>query len=280
VVLPACLAALAPGTSGATGEPWAALPPTPDLPAHGRSGRLTVNGASLWYAQWGEDSGGVPVVLLHGGLANSAYFGAVAATLVQHGHRVLAMDSRGHGRSGRGPQPYGYDLMASDVLGLLDHLGMAKVDLVGWSDGGIIGLRLALLHPERLRRLYAFGANVDPSGVLEDCSKAPGWAAYLARVPGEYARLSPTPASFPEFRQAMFSLWETEPAIKAADLRSIRVPTAIADGEHDGCIKAKHTRYLAAAIPNAKLVILPDVSHFAMLQDPAGFAASVEAFLR
>ena len=74
------------------------------------------------------------------------------------------LDSRGHGRSTRTETPIGYDLMASDVLALMDELGIAKAALLGWSDGAIIGLDIAIRHPERLTKLFAFAANWDPRG--------------------------------------------------------------------------------------------------------------------
>jgi pimeloyl-ACP methyl ester carboxylesterase len=112
------------------------LPPTPSLPTPQASGLAPVNGISIWYAAFGS---GPPVVLLHGGLANSNYWGHQVPALAES-HRVIVMDSRGHGRSTRNSQPYGYALMASDVIGLMDYLGIPQVAIVGWSDGAILGL--------------------------------------------------------------------------------------------------------------------------------------------
>ena len=83
--------------------------------------------------------------------------------------------------------------MASDVLALLDYLNLTKVDLVGWSDGGIVGLVIAMQHPERLRRLFAYAANSDPSGVKPDIDSNPIFAKYVQRTRKEYGDLSPTP---------------------------------------------------------------------------------------
>src|SRR5690349_16291656 len=94
----------------ANAEPqWLTLPPTPTLPKAVQSGYAPVNGIKIWYATFGR---GDPVILLHGGLANSNYWGNQVRELQQH-YRVIVMDSRGHGRSTRNDQPYGYDLMAS-----------------------------------------------------------------------------------------------------------------------------------------------------------------------
>lgn len=265
--------------AGAT-EPWQTLPPTPSLPAGTVGQRAMINGARLWYAQWGADNGGVPVLLLHGGALNSNYFGYLIPALVKHGYRVIAMDSRGQGRSARAKGPITYHMMASDVLGLLDLLHVRQVSLVGWSDGGIIGLDLAIHHPQRLYRLFAYGANADLAGVYRNADEAPLVVAFVARAQEEYRRLSPTPDDWTSFQAVMNRMWTTEPDFTADQLRSIRVPTTIADGEYEEIIRPEHTRYLAATIPHAKLVILPNVSHFAILQHPAAFNAAVLAFLR
>ena len=150
--------------AAARAEPqWLTLPPTPSLPAPAKSGYAPVNGIKIWYATFGR---GPPVILLHGGLANANYWGDLVPVLAPH-YRVVVMDSRGHGRSSRDARPYGYDLMASDVLALMDFLKIDKAALVGWSDGAIIGLDIAIHHPERLTKLFAFAANSDPSGVKD-----------------------------------------------------------------------------------------------------------------
>src|SRR5215469_6372077 len=115
---------------------WTTLPATPALPRAAQSGFAPVNGIRMWYAVFGS---GEPVVLLHGGLANANYWGN-QVPLLSRQHEVIVMDSRGHGRSSRDARPFGYDLMASDVLGVLDYLQVRKAAIVGWSDGAIIGL--------------------------------------------------------------------------------------------------------------------------------------------
>ena len=99
-------------------QQWLTLPPTPSLPKPAQSGYAPVNGIRIWYATF---SHGQPVLLLHGGLANSNYWGNQVPALAKR-YRVIVVDSRGHGRSTHDEQPYGYDLMASDVLGLMDFL--------------------------------------------------------------------------------------------------------------------------------------------------------------
>jgi pimeloyl-ACP methyl ester carboxylesterase len=257
-------------------EPWETLPPTPQLPKSQRSGYAPVNGIRLWYAEFGA---GHPVLLLHGGLANSNYWGYLVPFLVEHQFMVIVTDSRGHGRSTRSAAPYSYDLMASDVLALLDYLKIRKVDLVGWSDGGIIGIDLAIHHPDRLNRLFAFGANTDPSGLKSNFDKTPVFGGFIKRSSFEYAELSPTPGQYDAFVKQIGQMWSTQPHFTDEQLRMISTPTTIADGQYDEAIKLSHDRYMARMIPEAKLVILPNVSHFAMLQDPTEFNEAVLAAL-
>ena len=274
-------AALAAATGGAVGEPWQSLPPTPSLPAAAKSGYAPVNGIRMFYAVFGQDLGqGLPVLLLHGGLGNSNYWGEVISILVRNHYQVIVTDSRGHGRSTRTAESYSYELMASDVLALLDYLTLTRVNLVGWSDGAIIGLAIAMRHPERLRRLFAYGANSDPSGARPDMGGNATWTNYIERTRGEYRQLSPTPQDYETFLEQIQAMWAQQPNFTAAQLKRIRVRTAIVDGAHDEAIKPEHTQYLARTIPGAKLIILPDVSHFGMLQNPQEFGDAVTDVLK
>jgi pimeloyl-ACP methyl ester carboxylesterase len=254
---------------------WQTLPPTPPPVAGEHSGHAKVNGISLYYATIGH---GPPVLLLHGGLANSDYWGHLVTALAPH-HTVILVDSRGHGRSTRDARPYGYDLMADDVVALLDTLHIAKADVVGWSDGAILGLDLAIRHPDRIGRIFAFAANTVTSGVQEGVEKNPTFARYIARAGHEYAHLSATPKDYDAFVAQISKMWETEPNWTDAQLRSIKSPVLVVDGDHDEAIKRSHTEYVAATIPGAGLLILPNTSHFAFLQDPAAFNAAVLHFL-
>ena len=261
--------------SAASADPqWLTLPPTPTLPKPLHSGYAPVNGIKIWYAVFGH---GKPVIMLHGGLANSNYWGNQVPVLARH-YEVIVMDSRGHGRSTRNDEPYGYDLMASDVIGLMDYLKLRKVAIVGWSDGAILGLDIALHHPERLSKLFAFAANSDPSGVA-DISKSVVFNAYIARAEKEYEHLSATPTQYNSFLDQISRMWATQPNWTAADLKTITVPTWIVDADHDEAIKRENTEFMAANIPNAGMLIQPEVSHFSFLQDPQQFTTDVLHFL-
>jgi pimeloyl-ACP methyl ester carboxylesterase len=253
---------------------WETLPPTPTLPKPAQSGYAPINGIRIWYASFGR---GEPVFLLHGGLANSNYWGNQVPALARH-YRIVVMDSRGHGRSSHDDRPYGYDLMASDVLGLMDFLKVPRTAIVGWSDGAIIGLDIALHHSERLTKLFAFAANSDPSGVA-DIAHSPVFNAYIARAEKEYTALSPTPRQYKPFLAQISKMWETQPNFSAEQLHGISVPTWIVDADHDEAIKRENTEFMANAISNAGLLIQPWVSHFSFLQDPPQFTSDVLHFL-
>ncbi|MBV8120626.1 MAG: alpha/beta hydrolase [Alphaproteobacteria bacterium] len=259
----------------ADAEPqWLSLPPTPTLPTSTRSGYAPVNGIKIWYAVFGS---GLPVVMLHGGLANSNYWGNQVRALTRH-YQVIVMDSRGHGRSTRNGQPYGYELMASDVIGLMDYLKIRKVAIVGWSDGAILGLEIAIDHPERLTKLFAFAANSDPSGV-QDIARSAVFNAYIARAATEYRQISPTPDQYPTFLEQIGKMWGTQPHITVEQLHRITTPTWIVDGDHDEAIKRENTEFMASQIPNSGLLLQPQVSHFSFLQDPMQFNTDVLHFL-
>jgi pimeloyl-ACP methyl ester carboxylesterase len=256
-------------------QPWQVLPPTPAPVAGERDGDMQANGISIHYAMIGQ---GPPVILLHGGLANMDYWGLQVPALSPR-HTVILMDSRGHGRSTRDARPFGYDLMADDVVALLDGLGVHRADVVGWSDGAIIGLDLALRYPGHVGRVFAFAANANTAGVRPGVEKNPVFAAYIARAGQEYRALSPTPDGYGAFVDAISHMWATEPNWSAARLRTIHAKVLIIDGDHDEAIRRGHTQWMASTIPGAAMVLLPRTSHFAFLQDPEAFNAALLRFV-
>jgi pimeloyl-ACP methyl ester carboxylesterase len=256
-------------------ERWETLPEPAPMPPAVESGYAKVNGIDMYYAVYGS---GDPILLIHGGLGHADIWASQVATLSKT-HKAIVADSRGHGRSTRNDQPFGYDLMASDYLALLDHLKIDKTALVGWSDGGIIGIDIAMNHPERLTKLYAQAANVTTDGVDPGVLTNKTFAAYILRSGRDYARLSKTPGEYDAFVGQISHMWESQPAWTKEQLEKITVPTAIVAGDHDEAIKRAHTEYIASVIPGAKLIILPDVSHFAMLQNPDGYNKSVLDFV-
>ncbi len=276
----ACAGVPAPRTTEAVqGSPWLSLPPTPTLPAPDRHGRIDVEGARLWYAEFGVRNGGMPVLLLHGGLANSNYFGALIPTLTSAGYYVIALDTRGHGRSTTSTLPYSYALLAEDVIALLDELQVDKVDIVGWSDGGTVGYQLGLAAPARVNRLLAFGANATLDGLKEGYGLTPTFQAYIARAEVEYRALSPNPGDFAAFLDAISAMWASETVQSVPMLSAITFPVTVMIAEHDEALKMTHVEAIAEAIPNADLVVLPNVSHFALIQAPEQFDKAVVLIL-
>jgi pimeloyl-ACP methyl ester carboxylesterase len=273
-LLPAFLLLLIALPAGAA-ERWEMLPPTPAQIPSARSGNVAVNGISIYYAVYGQ---GAPVILLHGGLANADYWGNQIKALMPR-RMVIVMDSRGHGRSTRDTRPYGYDLMADDVVALLDFLNVPKADVVGWSDGGILGLDLAIRHKDRVGRIFAFAANTVPSGVKDDVEKNPTFAAFIKRAGDEYRTHASTPEEYDAFVEQISKMWASEPNWTDAQLQAISAPVLVVDGDHDEAIKREHTEYIAATVPHAGLLILPNASHFAFLQDPELFNFAMLHFL-
>ncbi|MEZ5670220.1 MAG: alpha/beta fold hydrolase [Alphaproteobacteria bacterium] len=274
VVAFAALPAIAPAMAYDE-DRWMTIPEPAPMPEPASTGMAPVNGIEMYYATYGA---GDPVLLIHGGLGYADIWGAQVADLMQD-HLVIVADSRGHGRSTRTEEPFGYDLMASDYVALLDYLGIDRVDLVGWSDGGIIGIDIAMSHPERLGRLFAHAANITTDGVDPAVETDAVFGTYIERMAEVYARVSPTPDQFDAFVEQIAHMWASQPNWTDAQVATITVPTAIVLGDHDEAITRAHTDHMAAVIPGAEEIILPQVSHFAMLQAPDEYTAAVRAFI-
>lgn len=275
ISLAAALATALALTSAFALERWQRLPEPPAMPVSNVAGYAPVNGIQMYYAVYGA---GDPVLLVHGGLGHADLWANQVRDLMKD-HTVIVADSRGHGRSSRNAEAYSYDLMAADYLALLDYLKFDKVALVGWSDGGIIGLDIAMKHPERLSKLFAHAANVTVDGVDPKVMESKVFNAYIGRMGEAYAKMSRTPDQFDAFVEQIGQMWASQPNWSDAELAKITVPTAIVLGDHDEAITRAHTEHMAQVIPGARLVILPDASHFAMLQDPKGYTKAVRDFL-
>jgi pimeloyl-ACP methyl ester carboxylesterase len=258
-----------------TAERWEALPPTPAPIFSERAGHADANGISIYYAVYGEGS---PVILLHGGLANSDYWGNQIRALMLH-HTVIVMDNRGHGRSTRDSRPYGYDLMADDVVSLMDVLKVPKAHIVGWSDGATLGLDLAIRHADRVDKIFAFAAMTRTSGTKYGTIMSPTIVEFIKRASLEYKAYSTTPKEFSSFVTQTIKMWTSQPNWTDAQLQAIAAPVLVVDGDRDETIKRGHTEYIAATIPDAELLILPNTSHFAFLQEPELFNSAVLNFL-
>lgn len=254
-------------------EAWKTLPLPPPMPAPGKQGLAEVNGIKLYFASYGS---GEPLILLHGGAGHGDHWSSQVMAF-DDTFQVIVIDSRGHGRSTRGDKPITYELMADDVIALMDQLKLEKAAIVGWSDGGAIALDLAIRHPERVSKLVAYGTNFDLKGTQKGTGPALG--AYFARCSTEYAKLSPTPGDYKGLMAALRPMWRTLPNYTSAQLASIKVPTLVLDGDRDEIIRQDHLKELSRLITGSRLVFLPNSSHFALFQQPAAFNAAVLDFL-
>jgi len=256
-------------------EPWQTLPPTPTLPTPRRTDWASINKTSIFFAQFGRED--CPqVLLLHGGLANSNYWGLQVLELAER-FSIIVMDTRGHGRSPLLSREFSYRIFAEDAVALLDHLQVPAASIVGWSDGANTGLQLALANPSRVTKLFAFGATSSVQGLKADRTGL--FAVYVNRCKVEYKALSPSPEKWPELVNGLRGMWRMEPNLTKQKLGSLNVPTTISDGEHDEIINLEHTKQIANEIPRAQLAVQRGVSHFAMLQNPIQFNKLLIDFL-
>ena len=244
-------------------------------PSEAVAATVALNGIQVYYEIHGD---GEPLILLHGGLGNSDYWEKQVPVFSEQ-YQVILMDSRGHGRSTFDETPIGYSLMASDVLALMDHLGIEKASLVGWSDGGIIGLELAINHPNRMEKIIAYGANFQPDGVRPDIDDNEIFNAYIEKATVDYEALSPEPERLDEFFDNIGRMWATEPNFSPEQLGSITVPILVLDGEDEEAILTEHTVEMAGMIPGAELILMPGTGHFAMWEQPEEFNQIVLNYL-
>ncbi len=234
-------------------------------------------GAKIYYATYGKRSGD-PVVLLHGGLGNADHWAFQVPALAKH-YRVIVIDSRNQGRSTFAKATLSYHVMAGDVLAVLDALGIQKAAIVGWSDGGEIGLDLAIHHPDRVDRLFVFGANYDASGSKDRSAGSSTFAAYAVKCKRDFLKLSKNPKAYADVVNSLMPVWRSSQSFTKDQLREIKAYTVVADGDHDEIIKLEQLEEMSKLIPNAKLVVLKNASHFALWQAPKHFTRAILDFL-
>lgn len=250
--------------------------------------RLRIGGADL-YSE--VDGSGEPVLLMHGGFYSLESLRAQSDALVA-GYRVFAFERPGHGRSADIEGEYGYARGVADALAYLDAQGLESVHVIGYSDGAIIGLLLALEHPARVRSLVAISANLDPTGFTRSPEAAdavvlgpPRTAStrgseHLEDERAQYERLSPDGPEHADIVLAkLFRLWMSEPAIDPADLARIEAPTLVMSGDRD-TIRVDHSLLIAASIPGAELCIVPGSSHALIAERPELISTIIREFLQ
>ena len=228
-----------------------------------------VNGIRLYYERYGE---GEPLVMLHGN------GGSIEALRFQIGffrsrRMVIAIDSRGHGRSEMGPDRLTFEQMADDVAALLQRLHCGPADVFGWSDGGIIALVLARRHPGVVRRLAISGANLSPEALKPD-----DFASMKTELREMEKKRAAGDTSRPwSVLMQYLQLDVTQPHLSAADLAAIQSPVLVMAGEHD-MIPEPHTREIAALLPHSTLRIFAGARHAALMEVPKLFNAELNTF--
>jgi len=221
-----------------------------------------INGINLYYETYGS---GETLVLLHGNGGSISAFKNQIPFFEKH-FKVITIDSRLQGKSGGSPDTISYDLMASDFCALLDYLQIDSAYVLGWSDGGINGLIMAMKCPEKIKKLAVSGANVVP-----DSSAVPYSDILWMKNFVEHD----TTASKKEIALNKMMLYE--PNISDEELKQIRCPVLVMAGDHD-IIKPTHTIKIFQSIPNASLCIFPDSNHGTLQQHPELFNETVLRF--
>lgn len=257
-------------------EVWKTLPFPTSYPDAASSGYSDVNGVKIFHAEWGT---GNPVILLHGGLGSIEAFANQIPAIAEN-HHVIAIDSRGHGRSSRDATTYSYELMTSDVLAVMDEMNIDKAAFIGWSDGGIISLELAINHPQRIEKAFVIGTNYTTAGVDPAVDTNEVFGNYVGAAAELYAKNSVTPDQFDPFVNAIVEMWGTQPNYSAAQLKSISAPITVAHAMEDEAIFDDHAEEMASLITGATYMPLEGVSHFAMWQDPDRINALILDFLK
>ena len=221
-----------------------------------------INGISLYYEVYGS---GKPLILLHGNGGSINAFKYQIPFFGKH-YKVIAIDSRLQGKSGGSPDSISYDLMASDFCALLDYLHIDSVYVLGWSDGGIDGIIMAMICPDKVKKLAVSGANVVPDSTAISYSDILWMKNFVE---------NDTTASTKEIALNKMMLYQ--PNIPYENLRQIKCPVLVMAGDHD-IIKPEHTLKIFQSIPSASLCIFPDSNHGVCQQHPELFNEMVLSF--
>ena len=239
-----------------------------------QSGFAPVNGLQMYYEIHG--TGETPLLLLHGGLFNiDLQFGELLPGLAQT-RQVIAADFQAHGRTGDIDRPLTSADLASDVVGLLKHLGLSKVDVFGFSVGGAVALHLAIKHPQLVRRLIVSSASFHPDGDRPENAEAVGEMTVdmIAGTPMEqdYLAKSPNPDKLQDLLNKLGSFDNGFTGWSDADITGITAPTLITVGDCDAVTLEHAVRFLQlrggdvngdfAGVPASQLAVFPGTTHF------------------
>ena len=228
----------------------------------------TVRGIKLYTEEYGT---GKPLVLFHGNGGSISSMSAIIPYFSKK-YRTIALDSRAHGKSVDSGDSLSFEMMADDVAYLLDQMKIDSAYIIGWSDGGIIALELAMRHPEKIRRLASTGANLWP----DSTALLPGlWKDEKKYFDSQTGKAKITSEEKNSWKVFMLD-WE-QPNISLASLRKIQTPSLIISGDHD-IIRIEHTVRIFQNIPKAELWILPDSGHGTLIEHAMEFCETVDKF--
>jgi pimeloyl-ACP methyl ester carboxylesterase len=221
----------------------------------------TIDGNQIYYETYGQ---GTPLLLLHGGIGSIADFEKCIPELAKH-YLVIAPDSPGHGRSSH-TDSLSYPLLAKSISKFIDHLKLDSVYIMGWSDGGVIGLLLAAERPDKVKKLIAVGANtrldaINAQQVDWMRNDLIDWAMNTEGWLNNYLSLTPQPEKIDAYLKNTQKMWLTDIYIPQEKIRSIKIPTLILQGDKDG-IEIEHAIEIYKNISNSQICILPNTSHF------------------
>ncbi|HEY5526041.1 MAG TPA: alpha/beta fold hydrolase [Candidatus Anoxymicrobiaceae bacterium] len=239
------------------------------------TGRVRAGDIDIYYQVYGE---GDPVLLLHGGFTASESWAPQIQYLARD-HMVIAMDSRGHGRTTLGTMPMTYRQLGRDAAALIDRLGVAPVHVAGESDGGIAALALALERPELLQSMVLLGTSFNTdnySPVARETIKdfLNPYSPAVLFVRGLHRMINPERSSWQSFFRRMGEMWLTLPDFTTEELGRIQTPTLVIGCDHDEFLSHSDDplavfKETAGAMPNARLVTIPGGTHTVNLEMPA-----------
>ena len=228
-------------------------------------GYVDANGVHTYYAEHGS---GEPLLLLHGGLVDGDSFAQQTPAFAEK-YRVIVPDRRGHGRTADVDGPITYDVMADDTVAFIEALGTGPAHLVGWSDGGDVGLLVAVKRPDLVRRLVAIGSNFSADGLMREAAEAfrPDTPTSVVPIMHEAWKVNAVePDRFDTVLEKMQHCW-FDYAIPTADLARITAPTLVMVGDDD-ITRFEHTIELYDTIPDSQLAVIPGASHVVPLEKP------------
>lgn len=222
---------------------------------------------TLYYQEKGNKE---PFILLHGNGQNGSYF-KNQIDYFSNRYRVIALDTRGHGRSPRGTKPFTIEQFSCDLYDFMEELEISEAVILGFSDGANIAMKFAMKYPNRVKALILNGGNLNPSGV-KITTQLPIEIGY--KIAGRFASKSPEAKKNAE----MLGLMVNDPNIERNELSKITAPVLVICGRND-IIRESHTKEIAKNIPNAKLSIIRG-NHFIANKRYIIFNKEVEDFLQ